>query len=117
MPLWDDPPMTVGIYSLTTARDAGGGQAFTYTLAQSACPCLINTSSASTSLQFAQQNIRVSMTVSFQASDITATLTRGMKLVASDTGLSLKIEGIRQGRAYDDLDMPALVYADCSELL
>ena len=48
MALYDSPPHSVTSYTLTTSRDAGGGASYTYTSAQSAIPCSINTSSAST---------------------------------------------------------------------
>lgn len=113
--LYDSPTHSVTSYSLSTARESGGaGTAYTYTSAQSAVPCIVNTASASTQELFAQQGIRVTHTVSFLASALTTTLTRGMKLVADDTGVSLHVEGIRQGRAYGNI--PALVYADCSQL-
>jgi hypothetical protein len=115
MALFDTPPHAVATYSVSTARDAGGGEALTYTLAQSAVPCSINTASAATQELFAQQNIRVTLTVAFLSSVLTTAITRGFKLVAADTGASLKVEGIRAGRAYGRV--PAFVYCDCSELL
>lgn len=113
--LYDSPTHAVTSYTLATARDAGGGTTYTYSSAQAAIPCIINTASASTQELFAQQGIRVTHTVAFLASAVTTTLVRGMKLVADDTSVSLHVEGIRQGRAYGNI--PAMVYADCSQIL
>lgn len=115
MALYDSPPHRVATYSVTAARDAGGGETLTYTLVQSGVPASISTASAATQELFAQQGIRVSLTAAFLASVLTTALTRGMKLVAADSGASFHVEGIRTGRAYGPI--PAFVYADCSELL
>ena len=115
MALHDNPPHTVDTYTCASGTDSGGGVTLTYTVADSAVPCSINTASASTVEMYAQQGMRVSLTVAFLASALTTTLTRGMKLITGDTAKSLHIEGIRQGRAYGSI--PAFVYADCSEQL
>lgn len=117
MPLYDAPRHRVSSYSVATTQDTSAGTALTYTVVQSAIPCSINTSSASTVERYAQQQISVSHTVGFLAANLTTTLTRGMKLVADDTGTSFHIEGIRNGRAAPNGTIPALVYADCSELI
>jgi hypothetical protein len=115
MALFDSPPHSVSTYTVAAARDSGGGEALTYTLAQSGVACSVNTASAATQEMFAQQNIRVTHTVAFLSSVLTTAITRGMKLVASDSGGAFKVEGIRSGRAYSGI--PAFVYCDCSELL
>jgi hypothetical protein len=115
MALFDSPPHAISLFTATSSRDAGGGTTTTYTLAQSAVPCSVNTASASTQELFAQQNIRVDVTVAFLASALTTALTRGMKLIASDTSQSLHVEGISTGRSYGSI--PSLVYAHCSIIL
>lgn len=114
MPLWSNPQHRTSVYRPTVSRDAGGGSAVAFSLVQAAVACLVNTASASTVEMYAQDQIRVSMTVAFKASALTTALARGMKLVADDTSESLHVEGIRQGRAMGGV--PALVYADCSVL-
>lgn len=113
--LWDNPEHRVTSYTLTTARDSGGGTTNTFTSAQASIPCQINTASASEVELYAQQGIRVTHTVSFKSSTLTTALVRGMKLVTDDTSASLHIQGIRKGRAFRSI--PAFVYADCVEQL
>lgn len=115
MALWSNPPHRASTYTVASSRDDGGGVALTYTLAQSAVPCSINTASASTVERFAQEGITVTHTVAFLSSALTTALTRGMKLVADDTSKSYHVRGIRQGRAYGSV--PAFVYADVEEQL
>lgn len=115
--LYTNPRHRVSSYTVSSSRDAGGGTELTYTLAQAAIPCSINTASASTVQLYMQSNIRVSVTVGFLASTLTTTLTPGMKLVSDDTSETLRIEGIRQGRAAPNNSIPALVYADCSVII
>lgn len=114
MALFDNPPHSCSTYTVVSSTDTGGGAALTYTLAQSAVPCSVNTASANTVALYDQQQIRVSHTVGFLSSVLTTALTRGMKLVASEGG-TFRVEGIRTGRAYGGI--PAFTYADVSELL
>ena len=58
MPLWDNPPHRVSSYTSANAGDSAGGHATTYTAAQSAIPCIINTASGSEQALFAQQNLQ-----------------------------------------------------------
>lgn len=115
MALYDDPEHAVNTYSLASGQDAGGGNTANFTLVDAAVGCTINTASASTVEMYAQENIKVSHTVSFLLETLGTPLSRGMKLVATDTGGSLHVEGIRKGRAQGGI--PAFLYADCSELL
>ncbi len=115
MALYDDPPMSVSTYTVTTARDSGGGQAFTYTLAQSGVACSINMASASTQREYAQDQIVVTNTISALLGSWSPVVTRGMKVVADDTQAVYIVEGIRNGRAYGNI--PALTYLDVRELL
>lgn len=115
MALHDSPPHLVSTYTLTVARDGGGGTARTYTLAQSAVPASVNTASASEQERFSQMGIFVTHTVAFLASALTTALTRGMKLVADDTSATFHVRGISTGRSYGSI--PAFVYAYCEEQL
>lgn len=115
MALFDDPPHSVSTYTVASTRDAGGGTTLTYTLAQTACPCSINTASATEREIFAQQGIVVSHTVAFLAATLTTPLTRGMKLVATDTGATFHVRGISAGREYGSI--PAFTYAACEQIL
>jgi hypothetical protein len=62
---------------------------------------------------YAQQQIQVSRTISIKSSLLTATVTRGMKVVVGSS--SYHVEGIRSGEALALI--PAFHYLDCSELL
>ena len=115
MALHDDPPHRVTTYTSTTGPDAGGGTGVTYTQAQAAVPCSIDTASASEVAKFAAQQIAVTHKVGFLASVLRTPLTRGMKLVAGDTGASFHVKGIATGRAYGSI--PAFMYAFCEEML
>lgn len=115
--LWDNPVHRVSSYTSEASRGDGGGTTLTFTLAQAAIPCLINTSSASEVELFAQQGIRVTHTVSFKATALTTALSRGMKLVADDNSASYHVKGIRTGRGSPLGTIPAFVYADCEEQL
>lgn len=113
--IWNNPPHRVTSYTLTTARDAGGGTANTFTAAQSAIPCLINTSSANEVELYASQNIRVTHTVAIKSSVLTTAITRGMKVVADDNSASYHVKGIRSGRAFRTI--PAFTYLDVEQIL
>jgi hypothetical protein len=115
MALYDDPPHSVSTYTPTVAADAGGGDPLSYAVAQTGVPCSIDTASASTVQMYAQDQIQVTHTVAFLSSVLTTPITRGMKLVAGDSGGSFHVEGIRAGRQYSGV--PAFTYCDCRELL
>lgn len=115
MALHDNPPHSVATYSVESSEDDGGGVTLTYTVAQSGVACSINTAGASTVELFAQDGIRVTHTVAFLSSVLTTDLTRGMKLVATDTSAAYHVKGIRLGRSYGRI--PAFVYADVEEQL
>lgn len=117
MPLYTNPRHRCSSYTVDSGLDSGAGTKLTYTLAQSAIPCSINTASAATIEIFNQKGIVVSHTIGFLASTLTTTLVQGMKLVADDTGDTFLIQGIRQGRAAPNNSIPALVYADVSSQL
>lgn len=114
MALWENAPHSVDTHSVTSGADDGGGVELTYTVAQSSVRCSINTVSAAEQLRYAQMQIFVTHTVAFLSSDLTTALTKGMKLVATDTSESYHIRGIRKGRAYGSV--PALTYADCEHI-
>ena len=116
MPLWDDPEHRISLFSVATSRDGGGGVEYSYSLAQSGVPCLNNTASASESLLFAQQGIVVTHTISIASSELTSPVARGWKVV-DENGSSYHVEGIRAGRAVDELDIPAFTYLQCREQL
>ena len=111
--LYDSPPHSVSLYSSSNAKGTGGGIVTTYTAAQSACPCLINTTAANTALVYAQQQIRVTDTVGILSSDLTSTPQPGWKVVADDTGQTFLVRGIRSGRESALGTIPALTYLDC----
>ena len=115
MPLYDNPPHRVSHYTSASSRDDGGGLTLTYTLAQSAIPCSINTSSGSTRELFAQQGMVVTHRIAVLASKVTATVKRGDKFVAEDTSASYLIQGITYGRAYGAI--PPFAYFDVQEQL
>lgn len=115
MALHDDPPHSVNTYTVVSSADNGGGTTLTYTLAQSAVPCSINTASANEQQLFAQQGIVVTHTVGFLASKLTTELTRGMKLVTADRSESYHVRGISKGRDYGSI--PTFVYAYCEQQL
>lgn len=117
MSLYTNPRHRCSTYTSEPARDGGGGTQLDYTLAQSAIPCSINMASATTIRLYGQSNIVVSHTIGFLGSTITTDLTPGMKIVADDNSASFLIQGIRKGRAAPNNSIPALTYADCSELL
>ena len=114
MALFDDPPHSCSTYTVVSGADSGGGVSLTYSLAQSSVPCSVNTSTARTRDLYSQAGIEVSHTVAFLSAVLTTALTRGMKLVASEGG-TFRIEGIRSGRVNGNV--PALTYADVSEIL
>jgi hypothetical protein len=114
MALHSNPPHAVDTYTVASGTDAGGGVQLTYTLAQSAVPCSINTSSSSEQERFSQQQQTVTHTVAFLTATLTTSLTRGMKLVTSDRSESFHVHGISHGRAYGTI--PAFTYAYCESL-
>lgn len=114
MAKYDNPEHSVSLYSTTPAKDAGGGEVYTFALAQASVPCLINTASASTVELFAQQGVRVTHTVSILSSVLTATPLTSWKAIAADTGTTLMLRGIRSGRAVGSV--PAFTYLDCEEV-
>jgi hypothetical protein len=113
MALYDTPPHACDVYAVASGPDAGGGVQLAYTLLQAACPCSIDTASASEQLRFAQQAVVVTHRVAFLSSALTTPLGRGMKLVASDTGASYNVRGISAGRQYGGV--PPFTYAFCEE--
>lgn len=113
--LWDNPPHLCTIQSVASGTDAGGGVTLTTTDVQTGVKCSINTASASTRLEFAQDQIAVTHTIAFLTSDLTVTPQRGWQLTADDTGVKYLIQGIRRGRAYGPV--PAFTYIEVSELL
>jgi len=115
--LYDDCPHSVNLYSSAPANTAAGTATMNYTLIQSACPCLINTASASTQALYAQSQIVVTMTVGILSEQLTSTPQNGWKVVAADTGLTLVVKGIRSGRVSALGTIPPLTYLDCSEML
>jgi hypothetical protein len=111
--LYDNPPHRISLSSSVNANQ-GAGVVTTYTVVQSAVPCLINTASASTRNVFAQMNIVVTNTVGILSSDLTTTPKPGWKVVVDDTGQTFLIQGIRSGRESALGTIPALTYLDCS---
>ncbi len=116
MALFDNPPHRVNSLTPSAFRDDGGGTDITYTLAQSGIPCLINTLSSSEQEMFAQEGLTVSHRVGFLSSVLSPDLTRGMKLIATDTlGGQFEVRGIQEGRAMGNV--PSLLYAICQQIL
>lgn len=115
MPLYNNPPHRCTSYTLVTSRDAGGGTVNTFTAAQSAIPCSINTASANEVELYAQMGIKVSHTIAVLSSALTTAITRGMKVVADDNAAAFHVQGIRSGRSYGGV--PAFTYLDCSTQL
>jgi hypothetical protein len=114
MALHDNPPHAVDAYALASSRDPGGGTQSVYTPAQSGVPCSIDTASAAEVERFAQMQQVVTHKLAFLATALTAPLTRGMKLVAADSGETFHVKGIAAGRAYGTI--PPFVYAFCESL-
>lgn len=115
MALYDNPPHRVTSYTVVSSTDGGGGVTLTYTAAQAAIPCSINTASASEREIFAQMGQVVTHTIAILSSAITTPIVRGMKVVADDTSLSFHVEGISAGRSYGSI--PAFTYLHCSQQL
>lgn len=115
--LYDNPPHRVTLYSSQDANDSGGGQVTTYTLAQSACPCLINMTSANTQQVYAQRQIKVTETIGILSSTLTSTPQPGWKVVADDTGRTAIVQGIRSGRVSALGTIPPLTYLDVDKWL
>ena len=115
MALHHNPPHRVTSHTVVSSTDGGGGVTLTYTAAQSAIPCSINTASASERVLFAQQGMVVTHTIAILSSAITTPIVRGMKVVADDTGLSFHVNGISAGRSYGNI--PAFTYLHCEQQL
>jgi molybdopterin synthase catalytic subunit len=112
MALHDNPPHRVTTYtSVTDNDDGGGGTALTFTTAQSALPCSIDTASASERELFAQQGIVVTHKIGILTSAITTAIVRGMKVVTDDRSESYHVRGISAGRSYGSI--PAFTYLFC----
>ena len=111
MALHDSPPHSVNTYTVESSRDSGGGTVLSYTLAQSALACSIDTAGASEQLLFAQQNIVVTHKIGVLTSAITTPITRGMKVVTADRGESYHVRGISPGRSYGGV--PPFTYLFC----
>lgn len=115
MALFDNPPHRASHYTSASTQDAGGGTGTTYTLAQSAVPCSINTASSSEQERFAQQGMTVTHTIGILASKLTAIPQRGDKFVTDDRSESFHVRGISYGRAYGNV--PAFVMLFCEQQL
>jgi hypothetical protein len=115
MALHDNPPHRVAHYTSASGTDTGGGVTITYTLAQSAIPCSINTASSSEQERFAQQGMTVTHTVAFRSSVFTTVPVRGDKIITADRTESYHVRGISYGRAYGNV--PAFVYLYCEQQL
>jgi hypothetical protein len=108
MPLYDNPPHRASHYTSASSTDTGGGVTLTYTLAQAAVPCSINTAGSSERELFAQQGIVVTHTIAILASAITTIPKRGDRFVTDDRNENYHVQGIRYGRAYGRV--PEFVY-------
>ena len=115
--LYDNPPHRISLYSVSNANAASGGATQTPALVQAACPCLINTTSSNTQLVYAQQGVKVAVTVGILSSDLTSTPQPGWKIIADDTGKTAEVMGIRSGRESALGTIPPLTYLDCTEWL
>lgn len=116
MPLYDrPPPHRITLKSVTSGTDEGGGVTLTYTTAQSAVPCSINTASSSERALFAQMGIVVTHTIAMLASVLTTVPQRGWKATTDDRAESFHVRGIRHGRAYGSI--PSFVMLDCEQIL
>jgi hypothetical protein len=103
MALHDNPPHRVTTYTSDASRDLGGGTAITYTAAQAALPCSIDTASASERELFAQQGIVVTHKIGILTAAITTAIVRGMKVVTNDRSESYHVRGISAGRTYGSI--------------
>ena len=115
MALHDNPPHRVTTYTVASSRDTGGGTTLTYTAADSALPCSIDTAGASERETFGQQGIVVTHKIGILTSAITTAVVRGMKVVADDTAKAYHVNGISAGRAYGSI--PAFTYLFVAEQL
>ncbi len=115
MALFDNPPHRITSYTVAESRDSGGGTTYTYTAAQAAIPCSIDTASASEQLMFGQMGMVVTHKIGILSSAITTVITRGMKVVADDTGLAFHVRGISSGRTYGTV--PPFTYLFAEQVL
>lgn len=115
MALHDNPPMSVDTYTVASGVDAGGGVVLTFSLAQSALPCSIDTATADEKERFARMQQVVTHKVGILTSKLTTALTPGMKLVTTDRAETYHVKGLAGGRAYGTI--PAFTYAFCEQLL
>lgn len=113
--LWQHPPHRVSVQRPTAGRDSGGGTTVTYTTVQAGVPCSIATLASAEVARFGALPVRVTHTVAFAAAALSVTLLPGDVLVTDDTGDRYRIQGLRSGRAYGTI--PAIVYAECEQLL
>ena len=115
MPLYDNPPHRVTTYTSEASRDAAGGTVVTYTAAQAALPCSIDTAGAGEREIFAQQGVVVTHKIGVLTSKITTAIVRGMKVVTDDRSESYHVRGISAGRSYGSV--PAFTYLFCEQIL
>ncbi len=113
MPLWDNLPHTMNVYTSTNAVDSAGGHTTTYTLSQTAVPCSINPAGSSNRPNsdaegmFGQTQIMHNAAIATLTANLDPEVKRGDKVVGSD-GYTYKIEGISYGLAYGNV--PAFTY-------
>lgn len=89
----------------------------TFSLAQSAIPCSIDTMSSSEREMFAQQGMIVSHRVGIRSELLSTAVKRDDQFRPDDTGAIYTIRGISAGRAYAELGIPAFTYLMCDEQL
>ena len=111
MALHDNPPHRVTTYTVASSRDTGGGTTLSYTAADSALPCSIDTAGASERETFGQQGIVVTHKIGILTSAITTAVVRGMKVVTDDRSESYHVRGVSAGRSYGSI--PAFTYLFC----
>lgn len=114
MSLYDDPPHTCTISSVTHAADTAGGHAATYATRQANVPCSINVTSGSEPDEFGQSQKVVSGTIAILTSALTADVQRGDKVTGSDNR-QYHVTGLRKGLGYGDV--PGFTYLDVRAIL
>ncbi len=107
MDLLDNLPHTIDVKTSSSAADAAGGHATTYTAGQSGVRCSINPTGSNTSTLFSQEQIHHTASIGLPTANLSATVKRGDKVVGSN-GYEYHVEGIADGLAYDDC--PAITY-------
>jgi len=119
MSILDMPPHTIDIYlPLAPTQDYGGGVQLNWadTPDQSSCPCIINTTSSGQMMMLGQNQVRTGNVIGILSSALSVTLVRGTKLVATDTGRTFILQGLRSPNRQAG-NIPPISYIDAMEMI